>query len=285
MSFKNRFTKKPESMEVLNFQEIKEQHSKLIQDRYRTLYTYHGKEIPSRIKEIVVNPHCIQRWNERVGPRLEEEELELMFNQLLKIPYRITTLSKEIAIIDDDIVFIYKLEEDKMIILTIYGRLSLKPSLQNLDRLKTFNYHHYDRLNLSIPERVLEEQIVPPTPEELYVFKGSRTFYRFEKFRCVDEDIYYLTTFLNGQQHLRKIDFSQPTQPRLNKKVLYILYSLGYKDFVYQHIKHHNPERIEKYEQVKSERKVEAETHEMEVHKIRSAEMSLLEKTFISNYS
>ncbi|WP_121616866.1 hypothetical protein [Virgibacillus halodenitrificans] len=288
MNFKSRFTKKPDSMEVLNFQEIKKQHCGLIRERYRTIYAYHGKGIPSKIKEIVVNPHCVERWNERIGPKLEEEELELMFNQLLQIPYRITTLSKEIAIIDDDIVFIYKFEEDKMIILTIYGRLSLKPSLQNLDRLKTFNYHHYDRLNLSIPERVLEEQIIPPIPVELFVFKGTKTFYRIEKFHCVENDIYYLTTFLNGRQQLRVIDFSNHKQPRLNKKVLYVLYSLGYKDFVYNHTKHYNPEKVEKYEQAKMEQRLAkkiTETHKLESIKLRSAEMKLLEKVYTSNYS
>lgn len=275
-------------MEVLHFQEIKEQHKDLIQERYRTAYLYHGKEIPSKIKEIVINPHCVTRWNERVGPRLKKEELELLFNQLLKIPYRITTLSKEIAIVDDDIVFIYKIEGNKMVILTIYGRLSLKPSLQNLDRLKTFNYHHYDRLNLSIPEKVLEEQIVPPIPEDLYIFNGRKTFYRIEKFRCVEGDLYYLTTFLNGQQHIREIIFSNPKQAKLNKKVLYVLYSIGFKEFVYEHLKHHNPERIEKYEQAKLEQRLEkkvAEIHEIESKKLRTAETQLLVKAFSSNYS
>lgn len=288
MNFESKFLKKPENMELLHFQVIKEQNTDLIQKRYRTTYNYHGKEIPSRIKEIVVNNHCVQRWNERVGPKLEKEELELLFNQLLQIPYRITTLSNEIAIIDDDIVFIYKFEGNKMIILTIYGRLSLKPSLQNLDRLKVFNYNHYDRLNLSLPERVLEEQIVPPIPEDLYIFKGRRTFYRIEKFHCVEGELYYLTTFLNGQQHLKEIKFSNPKQARINKKVLYILYSIGYKDFVYQHIKYHNPEKIEKYEEMKMEQsliKKVAEKHEIESQNLRNAEMKLFEKVFSSNYS
>jgi hypothetical protein len=289
MNFKSRFLKKPENLKNLNdFQMIKEQYTELIRKRYRTSYTYHGREISSKIKEIIVSPHCVKRWNERVGPKLTKEELISLFNQLLQIPYRITTLSKEIAVIDDDIVFIYKIEEDKMIVLTIYGRLSLKPSLQNLERLKTFNYHHYDRLNLSIPEEVLEKQIVPPIPEEVYLFSGRRTFYRIEKFNCVDGELYYLTTFSNGRQNLREINLLNPKQPKLNKKVLYVLYSLGYKEFVYKHIQYHNPEKIEKYEQLKMEKKLlkkAAQTHEIEIQKRREAESKILEKVFSSNCS
>lgn len=250
-----------------------EQLESKIKLAYRNKYSYHGYSLHDQVKSVVIKDHSVLRWNERVGPKLEKNEIELLFNQLIKVPYRVTKLTKEIAVIDDDIIFIYRIENNELIVMTIYGRLSLKPSLQDINKLKTYNYHHYDRLNLSIPEHILNEQTVPPIPKKLFHFRGRYNFYRIEVFNSIEGEMVFLSVFLNSQQRKKHIDMSQPTQAKLSKKILYILWSrLGYEDFVLQHFQYHYPENYEAYsieikaEQVLLEQRGLSEVSEKELY-------------------
>lgn len=233
-----------------NFQQIEKPVAQSkIKSFYRSSYTYHGKSFSTKIESVEINYHSLLRWNERIGPKVTIEELELLFTQLLQIPYRITRLTNEIGVIDDDIIFIYKIKDTSLVILTIYGRLSLKPSLQDLKELKNYNYYHYDRLNLSIQEHILNEQILPLIPKKLIYFQGTRRFYRIELFNSIEGDMIYLSLFENGQQKIRHINISQPKQSKLNKKVLFVLCRLGYENFVLEHFQHHYSAKYKEYEQ------------------------------------
>ncbi len=249
--------KKPDKMQLISeFQSTQYQNEDSLKSIYRNRYGAPGKPLPSRIKSVVINFHNVIRWNERVGPAINGEELENLFNDLIKIPYRITTLSDDIAVIDDEVVFIYKFINDKLVIPTIYGRISLKPSLQGLSELKRFNYQQYDKLNLSLPKDILEKQYAPPVPDVAYYFKGSHTTYRLETYKVCEKKIekIFLTTYsFEGNQRMRELMLDVPEQAKINTKVLYILNCLGYHDLVYEHIKYHNPSKIERFEQKKSE--------------------------------
>jgi hypothetical protein len=245
---------------ISDFQSVQTQTEQSLREVYRNRYMSPGKPLPAQITSVIIDHHTVKRWNERVGPIMERDELEKLFNDLIRIPYRITTLSDEIAILDDEIVFIYKFEDNKLVILTIYGRISLKPSLQGLSELKRFNHQQSDRLNLSLPHDVLEQQFAPPVPDDVYFFKGRHTTYRLEHYKSRGErnELIFLTTFsANGIQRMREIKLDAPEQAKLNSKVLYVLYCLGYCDFVYQHIKFHNPDKIEKLEQKNKEKEKE----------------------------
>lgn len=246
-----------------------------IRTAFRNNYKYHGNQLPSQVKSVVIKHHSLERWNERVGPKLERNELELLFTQLLLIPYRITTLSKEIAIIDDDILFIYKIEDTKLIILTIYGRISLRPSLQDLEKLKSHNYHTYDRLNLAIPEHVLAEQILPYIPRQVFHFPGTRHYYRVEVFDTLEGEMVFLKIFCNGQQRCFFINTDLPCQSWINRKVLFVLWRLGYETFVSEHYFYHNPtEKLTEISIDNEQKKIAA--------KEKQAELNLLSRMFNS---
>lgn len=254
--------KKPNNLQqISDFQSVQTQtqteHS--LREVYRNRYISPGKPLPAHITSVIIDHHTLKRWNERVGPIMERNELENLLNDLIRIPYRITTLTDDIAVIDDEIVFIYKFVDDKLVILTIYGRISLKPSLQGLSELKRFNYQQCDRLNLSLPNDVLEQQFAPPVPDDVYFFKGTHTTYRLEHYKSRGDrnELIFLTTFsADGSQRMREIKLDAPKQSKLNSKVLYVLYCLGYHDFVYQHMKFHNPAKIERLEQKHKEKEL-----------------------------
>lgn len=252
--------RKPNNLQhITDFDSKQHQTEESLKSIYRNRYVSPGKPLPSRITSVQINGHTHTRWNERVGPSFTKDELESLFNDLIRIPYRITTLSDDIAVIDDEIVFIYKFTNDKLVILTIYGRISLKPSLQGLSELKRFNYQQYDKLKLSLPAEVLEAQFPPPIPDDVYFFKGSHTTYRLETYKGCENrcEKIFLTTFtLDGNQHMREILLQSPELSKLNNKVLYVLYSYGHQDYVYQHIKHHDPSKIEKMEQKQKEKEL-----------------------------
>lgn len=236
---------------IFEFQSIQYQTEQSLAQVYRNRYSSPGKPLPNQITSVLINGHTVQRWNERVGPSLDKEQLEELFNDLIKIPYRITTLSDDIAVIDDEIVFIYKFNEDQLVILTIYGRISLKPSLQSLNELRRFNYQQYDRLNLSISRDVLERQFPPPVPKNAYYFKGNHTTYRLETYECENRNqkIFLTTYSIDGNQRMKEIMLDVPQQAKLSNKVLYVLYELGYHEFVYNHMKYHKPHKFEQTEQ------------------------------------
>lgn len=286
MNLKKRFLIKPKKMTVLDkLQFIGElQTEAKIKAAFRNNYQYHGELLPSNIDSVVIKKHSLERWNERVGPKLEQVDLDLLFKQLLTIPYRITTLSNEIAIIDDDILFIYKIEGTQLIVLTIYGRISLKPSLQDLEKLKSHNYHTYDRLNLEIPAHILAEQIVPYIPKQVFHFSGSRHYYRIDVFDTLDGERVFLKLFFNGQQRCTLINTEFPKQSLINRKVLYILWRLGYEEFVTAHYCHHYPEKSEEMK-LESQQKTWAIEQQQLAEQEKQAELNLLSRIFNSTTS
>ena len=259
MNFKKKYLRRPKNLKVIDdLTRLGEtQNETRLKTAFKNNYRYHGNPLPGNINRVIIKNHSLLRWNERVGPKVKRWQLDLLFTQLLQVPYRITTLSKEIAVIDDDIIFIYKIEGDCLIVLTIYGRLSLKPSLQDLEKLKSYNYRHYDRLSLSIPEHILEEQILPYLPKQLFYFQGTRNFYRIEVFEALEKEMIYVSTFFNGQQKISLINMDVPKQSMINKKVLYVLWQLGYEDFVLQHFAHHYPDKYEEYMTQKNQKALE----------------------------
>ena len=273
-------------MKVIDeFEFIGELQSKeKIQIAFRNNYGYHGNPLPDNITEVVIDEHCLCRWNERVGPVLSIKQLDTLFSQRLSIPYRITTLSREIAVIDDDILFIYRIIENKLIVITIYGRISLNPSLQDLKRLKSFNYRMYDRLKLEISEQLLSSQIAPYLPNKMYFINGTNHLYRIEQFSSIEGEIVFLKIFSNGIQNGTFLDLENPKQAPIKRKVLYIIKQLGYTDFVVEHVAHHSPDKISDSLDSNIEilnRKAWAEEQRKLAEQEEQAKLDLLERVFI----
>ena len=198
------------------------------------------------VQSIQLSEHAAKRWNERVGPFMEEAQLIVILNSLLLVPGSIKFINKEEGRIEDDIVFTYFIEEDKIVITTFYGRVSLHPALNNLNLLKRFNYCEQDTYNLDVSQKILDRQRLPLIPEEIIQFNGSKSVYLIEKYVNGDQDscLFFYKVTSDHVAVTMKIDPNRPEQPLLTRKTLYILNRLGYADFVIKHLIFHQPEAV-----------------------------------------
>lgn len=132
----------------------------------------------SGIKRIHLTYHARQRWNTRVGPTtISDDELTDLISILCLQLGRVALLSKDVGLIDNDIIFIYEQSEDQMNILTFYGRVSQRPALADVNQLKLFNYKELDEVNFELHQEELRFQILPPIPYKRLIYNGSFSHY------------------------------------------------------------------------------------------------------------
>jgi hypothetical protein len=218
-------------------------------------------------KTVYITEHAFLRWNERVGPQYSEaKELEILLNSILSLPFRITWLNPTVGIIDSDIIFISEIINNIVIIKTFYGRKSLNPSLNQFETLRNYNSYEDEKVNLSLPPEILNKQLPPPIPIEIIRFSGRTIEYCLEHY-ITDENrpFFYLKHIKDSRlQETNAVNITEPKQPLLNRSALYILYLLGYRDFVLDHLTHHKPDAVEesyqKFEEKRKARLVEGAT-------------------------
>lgn len=232
----------------------KNNYKKSIVDKF--LFKAEGECWSEGIRDFSINisAHAFERWNERVGPIYTNfEELEYIIRTLFNLPFRITWLSSSLGAIDSDILFIYEIIDEQVIIKTFYGRKSLQPALNNFKDLRRYNYSE-DTVNLSHTQELLKTQQPPLIPVEIVLFNGRTQSYYIEKYSLEGEkSSIYLKTIINKKiVEVIEIDLSKPQQSIFNRSVLYILHRLGHNKFVLDHLLFHKPEAvhesIEKFE-------------------------------------
>jgi hypothetical protein len=210
-------------------------------------------------KSVHITDHAFMRWNERVGPQYSDVmELENTLNSLIKLPFRITWLNPSVGIIDSEIMFISEVVDNTIIIKTFYGRRSLNPSLNQFESLRNYNYYEDDKVDLSFSPDTLNKQSPPPIPIEIIRFSGRTIDYCLEHYiNEEDQTIFYLKHIKDNRlQETNGINITEPKQPLLNRSALYILYMLGYRDFITGHLTHHKPDAVkESYQIFKEKRK------------------------------
>lgn len=211
------------------------------------LQFYGRRKTIKGITAIKITEHAHTRWNERVGPFIENSSnLEILLSGLIGLPDRLTWISHSIGLIDNDIVFIGDIRSKELVISTFYGRKALHPALNQFQSLKKFNVYSDDHINLSICNEVLGQQVLPPIPVQILQFSGRKTDYCLECYSLVDgEQIFLLKTMkYKIMQDISIINLEKPFQPLLNRSVLFVLHRMGYKEFVLSHLTFHKPESV-----------------------------------------
>ena len=140
-------------------------------------------------KDVIITNHAFTRWNERVGPIVSHLEL----NNLLKYiclfePERVERVrAKQLNgtefdyfILDKEVIAIFTIENGVLIVHTFLGRLSLKPQLQNIKALYTFNVIGRDNTDLQVDADILHNQQSPFGPTKALIINKTSTFYQFE---------------------------------------------------------------------------------------------------------
>ncbi|WML46737.1 hypothetical protein RCG23_13910 [Neobacillus sp. PS3-34] len=205
-------------------------------------------KVRNSFSEVKISEHAFERWNQRVGPFFTRvEKLERLVFALLSLPLRIEWLSPSLGIIDSDILFIYEAREETLLIKTFYGRCSFHPSLYQFPVLKKYNLHELEKINLSLPPNILEQQVAPVLPLEVILFNGRTMDYCIETYLVEEQrSCMYLKMIKKGKiTEITEIDLNHPEQHLLNRSVLYVLNRLGYQEFVKAHLLHHKPDAVE----------------------------------------
>lgn len=126
-----------------------------------------------KIKRVYVDPHAWERWNERVGPFIKKKELiELIRTIFFEFPERISieSESSDLASIDNDIIFGFKIKNNSIKINTFYGRKSVNNLLNDIDSLRIFNKNQNDKIKLEIDKSILDEMKKPLLPSKYIQF-------------------------------------------------------------------------------------------------------------------
>lgn len=126
-----------------------------------------------KIKRVYVDPHAWERWNERVGPSIKKNELiELIRTIFFDFPERISieSESSDLASIDNDIIFGFKIKNNSIKINTFYGRKSVNNLLNDIDSLRIFNKNQNDKIKLDIDKDTLNKMRKPLLPSKFIQF-------------------------------------------------------------------------------------------------------------------
>lgn len=224
------------------------------------------------IKEVEVDFHALERWNQRVGPIITHEVLTNIFKVAILInPDRILVLERGLAILDNEIVFSFEVKDSLLTVTTFFGRISLNPVLLNVDTLRKYNLHSQEEINLVIDDKVIEQQELPFAPSSVIEFMdsnnlpnllfyfqgldnngGKRNFYYhlIRKTEIVDikghKDTVNEQTENIGEWLVKHIDLSHPKRFNLTEIQLHVLGLLGNNKFILNYMSHKDPDRLNK---------------------------------------
>jgi hypothetical protein len=149
---------------------------------YSQRHRYYHSYCKKRVTGIHLTHHAFFRWNERIGPIMTLEGLNLMFTSLWEEPDRLILVDKEIGTLDQDIVFTYEMDQEQLVITTFYGRMTHYPALQSMTIGQRIKLPQNDMLDLKIPNKLLLEQLPPHLPCNTITFSGKKYMYKIEQY-------------------------------------------------------------------------------------------------------
>ncbi|MBH0164083.1 hypothetical protein IHV12_04105 [Fictibacillus sp. 7GRE50] len=149
---------------------------------YSQRHRYYHSFCKKKVGGIYLTHHAFYRWNERIGPIMTLQALNLMFASLWEEPDRLILVDQEIGTLDQDIVFTYELDRGQLVITTFYGRMSLYPALQGMTNGQRLKLPQNDMLDLKISKQLLQNQLPPQLPYVTLIFSGKRFMYKIEQY-------------------------------------------------------------------------------------------------------
>ena len=230
------------------------QLSKLLAPILDDEYSDYENQKLVQLEGALIGIHPYQRWNERVGPITSFDELQFTIDTIVKVnPNRLYLINDEWALLDDDILFVYTIQDKILRIVSFYGRISCNPALNNIRKLKTFCFINGESINLSLTNAELKKQHMPIIPQEITKLSGRRTFYIVEKYYVQDTPQPYYVCYQLDKTTRNKsrfiINTAKPTQIGVCKSILQLLYIFGEYKFLSQYFLHFEPAKVAKFEQ------------------------------------
>lgn len=243
---------------------------------------FYDLKLPGGILDIEVDSHAFERWNQRVGPFTTNEILTNVFRVAILInPNRIRVLDRNLAILDNEIVFSFEFKDSILIVTTFFGRVSLKPLLLNVDTLRRYNSQYKEEVVLEIDSSVISKQRLPIVPTSVIEFEDSenashilfyikskdsndgnksRNFY-YHLVNNVDtkqENTDYIVqdkednVEVAGEYSIKQIDLMHPNRFHLSDIQLHVLGLLGNIRFLLKYMSTKDTARLDKLHQTHS---------------------------------
>jgi hypothetical protein len=158
---------------------------------------------------VVISNHALTQWNERVGPYAEScEKLEkIIFNYLQELD-RLDITRRDCLVLDGEIVAASIITPDnKLVIESFFGRISLNPILDDHDMLSHFMKKQikgkrnsklvrsikHEGINLSLPRDVLNKQTFPEFPEIISTVKIMSNGFKLSYWRSGEIKVKQIT--------------------------------------------------------------------------------------------
>ncbi|KOY81333.1 hypothetical protein I6G82_02370 [Lysinibacillus macroides] len=249
--------------EAVSFLNVQKNNYSMLIKKYPTP-EYLDLKLPKGIIDVKVVAHAYERWHQRVGPPTTEDLLTNVFRVAILInPNRIRVLTRNLAILDNDIVFSFEFEDSILKITTFFGRTSLKPLLLNVDALRRYNSQYKEEVDLHVERCVMTKQIPPIAPSTVIKFEDSENkshlfFYIKSKDSNRNQNrnfFYHLiknseevesSDDIVGEYTVKKIDMLHPSHHKLSGIQLHVLGLLGNIRFLLKYISTVDPDRLDK---------------------------------------
>lgn len=184
--------------------------------------------------------HALNRWNERVGPKVMKKELD----QWVQVYYELgefNFVTDVFGYISEEIVFAYKIEKGRIIITTFYGRVSQKPILKDIVALREFNLKYNQFVDLKLDKDVLQKQKMPSVADEVFLHvKKNRTLY-IEKY--VTDSGKEMLFYWEHNKGFKEVELGHPELGDHDALILSFLKNSGYAAYVSQYNKHRLPDK------------------------------------------
>lgn len=210
----------------------------------------HGRKSKRTIQAIVTS-HALQRWNERVGPKMSSKNLQSILETIIALqPWRMQQVAHNTWCLDQEIYFIAQQDGKKLKLITFLGRASLRPLLKRLRDVQAYVLQKQGRLHLALTEQELASAACPIFPTMMMYVTGNTTNYWLEHFQTANggEPI-VLCSIYNSvikKHECYWIDLAKPEERPLHRKVLNVLYKWGYHEFLRSYYAIHDQKQVEK---------------------------------------
>lgn len=200
--------------------------------------------------KVFVTDHSLERWNQRVGPYMNSQKelaayLTIIMSakvkryEILEVPNK--KFNDYLIEIEKDIVGSFNIENNSIVFISFFGRVSKVPALANVYFLRHFNLkkgrinnriHDQVKLNFSIEE--IDKECLPATPVTEWFITGSRTNYVIEKYYIEEqaEPIYVILQCNKNHREWNLINTAEHCNKRLTNRLLQFLRLEGQEEFV-----------------------------------------------------
>lgn len=206
--------------------------------------------------KVIVTDHSLERWNQRVGPHMNtKKELADYLTVIMSAKVKRYEILEEpnknfnnyLMEIEEDIVCSFNIiENNSIVFISFFGRVTKVPALANLYFLRHFNLkkgrkneRNHDQVKLNFSYEELEKENLLATPITEWFITGSRTNYVIEKYFVEEQKapIYVILQCRKNHREWFLVNTAKPCNKRLSNRLLQFLRIEGHGEFAANYLR------------------------------------------------